>query len=246
MPRSLQAILFDLGDTLMYSPNPWPPVFENAGREMALSLSASGLDIDCDEFPGRFRRRLDEYYAARERNLLETSTHIVLRDMLAEQGHANLPEAMLRTALDHFYAVTQQNWFLEEDAVAALEALQVAGFRLGLVSNAGDNRDVFQLVDKFNIEQYFDFVLTSAACSFRKPHPRIFEMAMAHWGFMPDQAAMVGDRLDADIGGAKPLGMFSIWINRRARNQKPGPTPPDAVIQTLQELPPLLLELFKP
>lgn len=246
MPRFLQAVLFDLGDTLMYSPNPWPPVFERAGRALGESLCDNGLTIDCAAFGAEFREKLDEYYAERDRHLFELSTTAVLGQLLAEKGHPGIPETILRTALDDFYAITQQNWLLEPDAADALAELQSAGYRLGLVSNAGDNRDVFQLVEKFNIEPYFDFVLTSAACSYRKPHPRIFELALAHWGYMPDQAAMVGDRLDADVGGSKMLGMFAIWIKRRARGQPPGSIPPDAVVETLGEIPSLLQSLFSP
>lgn len=246
MPRFLQAILFDLGDTLMYSPNPWPPVFERAGQALADSLCLSGLPIDCPAFGAEFREKLDEYYVDRDRNLSELSTTAVLGQLLAEKGHPGVPETHLRAALDNFYAITQQNWLLEADAAAALAGLQSAGYRLGLVSNAGDNRDVFQLVEKFDIERYFDFVLTSAACSYRKPHPRIFELALAHWGYMPDQAAMVGDRLDADVGGSKMLGMFAIWIKRRAKSQTAGPTPPDAIVESLEAIPPLLASLLTP
>lgn len=245
MPRFLQAVLFDLGDTLMYSPQPWPPVFERAGRALADSLRASGLSIDNLTFGTEFREKLDEYYVDRERHLSEPSTISVLEQLLAEKGHPDAAKDILRAALDAFYAITQQNWLLEADAAPTLAALQSAGYRLGLVSNAGDNRDVFQLVEKFDIERYFDFVLTSAACSYRKPHPRIFELALAHWGYMPDQAAMVGDRLDADVSGSKMLGMFAIWIKRRARNQIPGFTLPDAVVENLEEIPPLLASLVK-
>lgn len=244
MPTFIQAVLFDLGDTLMYSPRPWPPVFERAGRALAQSLCTDGLSIDCVSFGVEFREKLDEYYAERDRHLFEQSTISVLQQLLMEKGNPEVPESMLRAALDDFYAVTQQNWLLEPDAAETLTALRAAGYRMGLVSNAGDNRDVFQLVEKFDIEQYFDFVLTSAACSYRKPHPRIFELALAHWGYMPDQAAMVGDRLDADVGGSKMLGMFAIWIKRRAKNQGIAPTPPDAVVETLGEIPPLLAATF--
>lgn len=244
MPRFLQAVLFDLGDTLMYSPNPWPPVFERAGQALVASLCANGLPIDSNTFGAEFRKKMDEYYVDRDRHLFELSTTAVLGQLLADKGHPAVTEAILRAALDDFYAITQQNWLLEADAASTLDKLQSAGYRLGLVSNAGDNRDVFQLVEKFDIEQYFDFVLTSAACSYRKPHPRIFELALAHWGYMPDQTAMVGDRLDADVEGSKMLGMFAIWIKRRARNQTPGLTQPDAVVETLDAIPPLLSFLF--
>jgi HAD superfamily hydrolase (TIGR01549 family) len=169
-----------------------------------------------------------------------------LRELLAEKGHHNISEKILRAALDKFYAVTQQNWALENDAVPTLETLQEGGFHLGLVSNAGDTHDVFQLTEKFGIEQYFDFVITSAACGYRKPHPRIFELALAHWGYMPDEIAMVGDRLDADVRGAQPLGIYTIWITRRAKKLEPPPIKPDSFVDTLGEIPPLLFNLAKP
>jgi HAD superfamily hydrolase (TIGR01549 family) len=243
MNQTIQAVLFDLGETLMYSLNPWPPVFDRAGRELSTALCESNVDVDCDTFHIDFRQRLDEYYADRERNLFETSTIMILRELLAEKGHHNVPEKILRDGLDQFYAVTQQNWALEEDATPTLNILQENGFHLGLVSNAGDTRDVFQLTEKFGIEKYFDFIITSAECGYRKPHPRIFELALTNWGYMPDEIAMVGDRLDADIRGAQPLGIYTIWITRRAKRLDPAPISPDYSVKTLGEIPALLLSL---
>ncbi len=245
MKYKIQAILFDLGDTLMYSPNPWSPIFERAGKELANALCLSGIGVDCDTFHLDFLRKLDEYYTDRDRNLIETSTIVMLEQLLSESGHTNLDEDLLRKALDKFYAITQQNWFLETDSIPMLASLKDHDFHLGLVSNAGDNRDVFTLVEKFGIEQYFDFILTSAACGFRKPHPRIFEMALMHWGLMPDEIAMVGDRLDADIGGAGPLGIYTIWIKRQTNKliSPKYPTRPDAVIENLGELLPIIFNL---
>ena len=246
MNQTIQAVLFDLGETLMYSLNPWPPVYDRAGRELSNALCESNVGVDCDTFHIDFHQRLDEYYAEREHNLFETSTTRVLQELLAEKGHRNISENILRNALDHFYAVTQQNWALEEDAAPTLRILQEGGFHLGLVSNAGDTRDVFQLIEKFGIEKYFDFIITSAACGYRKPHPRIFELALERWGYMPDEIVMVGDRLDADVRGAQPLGIYTIWINRRAKKLDPSPVSPDYSVKTLGEIPPLLFSLTKP
>jgi HAD superfamily hydrolase (TIGR01549 family) len=243
MSRFIQAVLFDLGDTLMHSRAAWPPVYERAGQALAEALHASGVEVDRATFPAEFHQRLDRYYAERDRNLFETTSQVVLAELLAEKGHPNASEAALRDGLDAFYAVTQDNWQLEKDAAETLLALLGGGYRLGLVSNASDNRDVFALAKKFGIEEYFDFILTSAACSYRKPHPRIFELALAHWGYLPDEIAMVGDRLDADIGGARPLGIYTIWIKRRAKRLDPPPATPDAVVETLSAIPPLVFNL---
>ncbi|MCX6080028.1 MAG: HAD family hydrolase [Chloroflexi bacterium] len=245
MKRIIQAILFDLGDTLMYSPDPWAPVFEHAGHKLSFVLCSNGLQIDCETFHLDFLQRLDQYYADRDRNLIETTTMTVLQELLTEKGHPGVPEKLLRIALDEFYAATQQNWHLENDAIATLVTLQNSGFHLGLVSNAGDERDVLQQVDKFGIRPYFDFILTSAACGYRKPHPHIFGLALDQWGYLPDEIAMVGDRLDADISGARPLGIYTIWIKRRAKKLFSANAAPDATIESLSEIPPLVINLWK-
>jgi HAD superfamily hydrolase (TIGR01662 family) len=216
MPHFIQAILFDLGGTLMYARDSWGPVESRADLAFAQSLHAQGLSIDPKEFAAVFRRRLKEYYVRREESLFETTYLSVAKELLLEEGHASITEAGIRSALDALFSVTQKNWILEDDARPMLHYLEDSGYRLGLVSNAGDNQDVFQLAEKLGIEPFFDFILTSAACSYRKPHARIFELAMAHWHIPPGEIAMVGDTLEADILGAKNAGLFSIWITRRA------------------------------
>lgn len=256
MPRNIQAVLFDLGNTLMYPHAPWPPIFRQAGEALGEYLRSRKIDIDSSLFSDEFRQRLNQYYIERERSMIETSSLAVLHNLLVEKGHDNLPPNLLRAALDQYYAVTQQNWLLEEDAASTLEKLRSNAFRIGLVSNASDSRDVLALVDKFGIGEYFDFTLVSVDCGYRKPHPRIFELALSNWGYLPDEIAMVGDRLDADIGGARPLGIYTIWIKRRAKEIAPStsspsgdvaadaPTvpSPNATVQTLEEIPPLLLQ----
>jgi len=246
MTRTIQAVLFDLGDTLMYPRAPWPPVFEQAGQALGDYLCASGLNVDCSTFPDEFHQHLDKYFAERERSLMETSSLAVLKELLAEKDRYNLSKEFLRKALDRYYAITQQNWALEDDAIPTLTALQSGGFQIGMVTNASDSHDVFTLVQNFGIKSYFDFILTSADCNYRKPHPHIFELAIANWNYMPDEIAMIGDRLNADISGARPLGIFTIWIKRRAMQPNPTTIHPDASVQTLSEIPPLLLNLSKP
>jgi len=242
MSRFIRAILFDLGGTLMYARGAWEPVLERADEALTENLRAQGLEIELKNFAPRFRQRMHEYYARRDRDYFETTYMSVLREMLAEEGHANITEAGLRSALDALFAVTQSNWALEEDAIPTLKELASDGYRMGIISNAGDNKDVFQLVERFGLEPYFDFILTSAACSYRKPHPRIFELALIHWNMPASEAAMVGDALEADVFGAQNVGMLGIWISRRAtiRVDELRRVKPDARLLSLNELPAIL------
>src|SRR5688572_23181901 len=246
MTPNIQAVLFDFGDTLMHASAAWLPVFKRAGQALGEYLCANDVKINCSAFSDEFRLRLDEYYMERERSLIETSSMAVLQELLAVKGYQHLSQEFLRNALDRYYEVTQQNWILEEDALSMLAALQSNGLHLGVVSNASDSRDVSQLIDKFGIRHYFDFILISADCSYRKPHPLIFKLALSNWSFLPDEAAMVGDRLDADISGAGLLGIYTIWIKRRAEKLEPSAAHPHTTVQTLSEIPPLLMGRAKP
>jgi putative hydrolase of the HAD superfamily len=244
MNALIRAVLFDLGGTLMYSRDPWEPILERSYQALANSFCEQGINLNSAELPKTVRYHLDRYFARRDEDLFETTYLAVLRELLAEKGHPDTDTKIIRRALDAFYAHTQPNWILEEDTLLSLRTLEAGGYRLGLVSNAGDNQDVFQLLERFQIEPFFDFILTSAACSYRKPHPRIFELAMAHWNIPPSEIAMVGDSLDADIRGAQRLGILGVWITRRvSKTATSSQVTPDAEIRTLHELPALLSHL---
>lgn len=206
-------ILFDLGGTLMRAHGDWEPVFARSDRALTNALKMYRIELDVRVF----RARLREYYNQRDKDFHETTYHFVLRELLHELGYGEIPESVIRAALDAMFSVTQSNWVLEEDALETILQLKAQNYRLGIFSNAGDDRDVQNQVEGFGIRPHFDFVLTSAACFYRKPHARAFEIALARWNIQPEEAAMVGDSLQADIFGAQSLGMTGIWISRRAQ-----------------------------
>jgi putative hydrolase of the HAD superfamily len=242
-----KGILFDGGNTLFYFDGNWEDVLARASRQLMTHLQSVGLDVNEGNFLSVFRRRMDEYYVQREVEFIEYTTARVLRDLLNELGYGELNAQVLETALKQFYGVSQAHWKGDETAEPTLKALQAAGYRLGVISNASDDSDVQTLIANAGLHPYLDFILTSAACGIRKPNPRIFEIALEKWGFAPSEAAMVGDTLGADILGARNAGLYSIWVTKYA--DKPGnhdhldTIQPDAEIKTLAELPQLLKEL---
>jgi putative hydrolase of the HAD superfamily len=208
----IHHILFDLGGTLMHARGDWATVFERSDQALTNTLHEYHIELDAKIF----RAHLHEYYSQRDKDFQETTYHFVLRELLKDLGYAEIAEPVLRSALDAMFEITQSNWILEDDALETIQQLKSNNYKLGIFSNAGDDKDVQMLVESFGIRQHFDFVLTSAACFYRKPHTRAFEIALARWNIMPEEAAMVGDSLQADICGAKNLGMKAIWVSRRA------------------------------
>ncbi len=247
MANKIEAVLFDLGGTLIYFDGAWPEVMQSANQELLSHLHEQGLQLNAESFVAEFRRRLEEYYSQRESEFIEYTTALVLRTLLADLGYRDISPELLRPALKRLYAVSQAHWKAEKETLPALNALQAAGYKMAVISNASDDDDVQTLVDNAGIRSYFDFVLSSAACGIRKPNPRIFELALERWGFAAEQAAMVGDTLGADILGARNAGLYSIWITRRAdtggNRAHTDTIQPDAQISTVGELPDLLTNL---
>ena len=243
MPR-LRVVLFDLGGTLIYFTSDWNPKTIEAAHFLHNYLVTLGYRLDPATFPDYFRRAIEANYARRNDELIERPTAETLRQTLSVYGYPDVPGEHITDGLRRMYSLTQAYWYGEQDAIPMLETLHAQGYRIGLVSNAGDDEDVQTLIDNAGLRPYFEYIITSAAAGIRKPHPRIFRGALDFFGAQPEEAVMVGDFLDADILGANNLGMGSVWIKRRAAPShvekfRPAITP-QATIETLSELPDLL------
>jgi HAD superfamily hydrolase (TIGR01662 family) len=243
MSSVIRYIIFDLGDTLVYFNGDVDEVVARADRVLWAFLREQGLSTGEDEFATEFRARVNAYYAQRLVNNVEGSIYNVLKTYLNTLGLA-LPEETLRAALKALYAVTQDTWTPEADALPTLAALAEQGYRMGIISNAADDADVQVLVDKVGARPYMDFVISSSAFGWRKPDVRIFEYALGQWGAKPDEAVIVGDTPDADMQGANRIGMRSVWITRRALMTEIPPDQPELhptqTIHALSELPEVL------
>jgi HAD superfamily hydrolase (TIGR01549 family) len=85
---------------------------------------------------------------------------------------------------------------------------------MGVVSNAAFSTEVLQWeMAKHNILEPFQFVISSADCIFRKPHPEIFRSAAARLGFDPKDIWFVGDVFEWDVTGSRKVGMQPTWYN---------------------------------
>jgi HAD superfamily phosphatase (TIGR01668 family) len=240
--RKLEVVLFDLGNTLLYFDGIWDQVIVEMDATLLQSLQSSGYQLDEQDFMHQAERRFAEFDAKKSGEFLEFTTALILCSLLSDLGYAEIPEAVLHKAIRDMYTVSQSHWQLEADALPTLKILRTEGYKLGIISNAGDDQDVQALIDKAGIRAYFDIILTSAAQGIRKPNPRLFQQALQHWGTPPERAVMIGDTLGADILGANNAGIYSIWITRRTSPDQPHQDMifPDITVDTLSALPGLL------
>ena len=69
-------------------------------------------------------------------------------------------------------------------------------------------------LEGMGIRRYFDLIVTSAEEGVAKPDPGIFRIALNRAGCAPEQAFMIGDRIDNDIVPAKQMGMKTVRIKQ--------------------------------
>ena len=243
----ITTIFFDLGSTLVYSKDPWPPFYEHADRALVEVLQRSDIPIDPASFISEFGGFIQSYYKRHATDSIEHTTFTALREILISKGYRSIPDSVLRAALESMYAITQKNWYREEDAIETLEALKSHGYHLGIISNTSDDRNVQGIVDRQGLRPYFDCIITSAGLGIRKPDARIFQAALDHFQVTPAAASMVGDLLQADVLGANRMGIYSIWITRRIEMAEEGELAiqPQAVVTALNQIPDLLIEVEK-
>lgn len=242
--KPIQAIFFDLGSTLIHFTGSWPEVQAASIQELGAALLETGLKLDLPAFQAEFARRMEAYFSRRDDDYLEYTTGHILRNVLADFGYPGLPVDAIQAALARLYAVSQAHWQPEVDALPTLQALQEAGYRLGLISNASDAADVHALIDKAHLRPFLQSVVISAEVGLRKPSPSIYEIALRTMDVSPAVSVMVGDTLQADIAGAHAAGLRAVWIARRVdtieNRALAEQLHPDAIIHSLDELPPLI------
>jgi len=141
--------------------------------------------------------------------------------------HYSLEKAPWRSDLEQLYP-----------AVPALLQQLSSRYSLGIIAN--QNAGLEERLHEFGIFPYFRVIVSSHDVSAAKPDPAIFETALAAAHCLPEEACMIGDRLDNDILPAQALGMHTIWV-RQGLGSLGNPLllsrQPDAIIERIGDLP---------
>lgn len=98
------------------------------------------------------------------------------------------------------------------DAVATLTALRDAAILTAVCSNWG--WDLAEAISACGLTDLIDVQVTSAQAGYRKPHPRIFELAIERLQVPAADVMFVGDNWSADVEGAKQAGMRALHVVR--------------------------------
>ena len=160
--------------------------------------------------------------------------------LLREQGLPDDDGALAK----EFASARRKLQRLMPDAKETLARLKPF-FKIGLLTNGAPDLQRGKLADS-GLAQLFDAVAVSGEHMVGKPNPEIFHILLRELGTAPDAAAMVGNSLARDIAGAQAAGIGrTVWI-RVPGSEEFADVTPDHTIDALHELPPLLLGPLTP
>ncbi len=230
--RHIRCILFDLGSTL------WTTV----DKATWLSLEETS-NLTAVETLLRFTNNKE--FSSLETHILGTLLRKAVENQIrfgARQNPGYEPDFVLATieALQQL-GISKANRTLGEDIYEALRiripnsrvlfddthttlaALKQRGYILGVVTNRHyGGLPFYEDLQTMGLLDYFEYghMAISADLGIRKPNPDIFMYALKGLNVQPEEAAMVGDSLKADILGARMLNILAIWKPKAALREE--------------------------
>ena len=226
--RRIEALIFDLGGTLDADGCSWGERFRRLLVE--------------EKLPGAGAGRIDAALAAGERALLDhpRAALLGLAEMVGVHLQAQLAE-LDGAEPDRVHALAAR---FVRDTADTLQRRQnllgrlAARLPLALVSNGCGNTR--RLLAEHGLEGSFRHVVDSSEVGCWKPDPRIFEPVVHALGVTPGQIAVVGDRLDRDVAGARAAGLRALWVagGRTLASGSARPSEVDATLRSVDQLEP--------
>ena len=202
----LRAVLFDVDFTLAKpGPDLGPEGYARLGERF-------GLRLDPSRYEDARRRAVEELERHPELDHDEETwvvfTERIIRGMGGDGDRAYECAVAMTQAWEHAH-----NFELFDDALPTLAALREHGLKLALVSNTGRDLDAFIAHHGIDV----DFALSARVHGKTKPHASIFRAVLERLEVEPEQAAMVGDSPEDDLGGARALGIRAFLLDREDR-----------------------------
>ncbi len=240
----IQAILFDLGDTLI-----------NFGKvdKTAAIKQAARMSYDYLKNLGQPVSSFRWYFL---RNMLEIRLRCLWSDIAGRDFDSF--EVMQKIGRRNGYKLTKEQWlefnwmwykplaelaFIEPDIRETFTKLRSMGLRLGILSNTFVGKEALDRhLQEIGILDMFEMRMYSCYHPYRKPDKRIFFDACDKMGLSPADILFVGDRVDTDVAGAIAANIRCVIKKSHANDGKK--LPPQIIrIETIAELPQVVASL---
>ena len=180
------AVIFDLDGTLIDSYDAHVESFRRA-------LSRFGLTVEDEEIHRRFGKPAKQ----------------IIKEILPENQHRHIDDIVRYKRLE--FIETSKDMQVFDGVETLLKYLKGKGISICLATSA-DNPSVIRVVNKFNLENYFDVIISSNDVKEAKPNPEMFIQASKRLEVDPKNCLVIGDS-PFDVIAANKASMNVIIID---------------------------------
>ena len=235
MPR-IKAVITDFIGTLT---NARLYTMEASTMKLHAALCEAGFETNWQEFLDAYTKAHEKYRLVRYGDLREVTNAIWVSEALRNLGYdVKAEDSRMKAALNVFF----------QDYVDSLEKRPYSEnllrkvkekCRLGLISNFTYAPVVYGSLRKLGLSKYFNVVVVSGECGWRKPHRKIFDDALNRMQVKADETIFIGDSPTEDIKGARDAGMITIFVRSQfycLADLRASKENPDAVAEDLKKV----------
>jgi putative hydrolase of the HAD superfamily len=208
MPQT-KAVIFDFIGTLA---NARQYTMQASLETLHRALTEAGFQTDKEAFLRAYGVAHEKYRLVRFGELREVTNAVWVSETLCSCGYdVEIEDGRLKEALNVFFKAYVDSLSLRPHAKKLLQTIKER-CKVGLVSNFTYAPVVHAGIRKLGIAPYFNAVIVSHDCGYRKPHPTIFTTALERLGVSAQEAVFIGDCPAEDIKGALQAGIRTVFV----------------------------------
>jgi putative hydrolase of the HAD superfamily len=197
-----RAVIFDMFNTLCRGGS-------DGDRELVNNEIAALLGVDPQAYNHAFHAASHERFTGALGDLAGAIRAVAGRVGATPTGEQVARASALRRAMTAELLAS-----IPDHVLSTLDALRLAGWRIGLVSNV--TAETPERWRETKLPPYFDAVAFSSELGVAKPDPGIYLAACDKLAVPPAQCVYVGDGADDELAGAAALGMYPIRTTEHA------------------------------
>jgi putative hydrolase of the HAD superfamily len=205
LKKPITDIFFDLDHTL------WD--FE---RNSALTYEHLFKDFDMEVPLDRFLQHyvplnLVYWKAFREGRITKEKLRYERLKTVFDRMELRVSDAQIHYLSEAYIEKLSTYTHLLPNCIEILEYLKNR-YKMHIITNGFEEVQTRKL-NNSGIARYFTAVINSDRAGVKKPDPGIFKMALKAAGIRPESGVMIGDSFEADIRGARAVGLQALHFN---------------------------------
>lgn len=215
----LDTVTFDLWNTLLSNkPQDYQKYRFRRVEKLMGVLQQNGIEVKSDHLTDAYHKGFEKCKETWEKNLdLSTEDQLkIMFDFLKDEKLKSIPQSLMSHLVKTYVSpILEDPPDIIDGAKEILISVKKKRYKVGLICNTGTTpgETIRVLLEQLGMIEYFDVTAFSNELKIRKPDPRIFLRTLSRLKSQPQSSVHVGDLIDADVWGAKNVGMVSVHFN---------------------------------